>query len=967
MPVADSALPSAGYVNLQDVDITVFDLDGQLGLADGVLNTIGIGTTVWAAKSNAYDWNVYRCTEVPGFISSATPNLNGTTIVTFTRPPGLAVGDILIIRFLDAIVDGVYRVLARPGLTSVAIALPITNTVTGEGLGFSLQTMRVAQASDVLNLPYTDALIPGAKVWVDNNGSGRWEVLQKTDPFTDVGAITPTVPVANSGYGSAVAQGYQNIVAMIGAPTGGEDATGTVYTYVKDVDGNYSENSILTLNADETLGFGNAIQIGYQNWAVVGASASKSNQGYAVAIYRATGSTTFEQRQLLTSSDGDYSNAEFGHDVTISQDEQWMYISAPGQNKVYPYGRVTVPAQVATFVTPGVYQVYNVSGTIEFDNELQLAVVLNNELLTIGVDYTVGGTVINLAGIPVAGEKLIVTRRVQADFIGDGTETDFDLAPYLYTADNIYSFIVYVDDVIQVPDIDYTFTVSGSSPITFTTAPAVDSAIKVLTGTYWLPMDAITVVGLDVTARFGSGVHTTTDGRQVVIGASNDVSDPGLNSGAVYVFDRSVILYIISDTDQLSYALPSGYQDPVAVILNNQYLTNGAQYINGQFTVDGGNVVLDVALNVGDVLEIESNIFTQVQKIVPDTPYDESAFGATVDVCPNNCSVYTGAPVDGTILLAAGSVQRNVNQARVYGTITSLNSNPTLTAGDTIRINNMPVAVPAGPNNTVSGLAQAIVDAAIPNVTASSANGLLTINVVNTAAADEFSRLTILPGISGTAFADLGFVSYAFTQTITSPNPAVSANFGAALNISSTATVLVVGAPRGDLYEGEVFDNGTTYFDDRSTTFFTYTLQSGVVYTFDYLSSATDTVTNPGKFVFGQQVYDSDIQSMDQWGTAVNYTNGKLLIGSPGSDLGDSSGNYGRVRDFNNLTLLPAWQTVHIQQPVVDVHLLNGAYMYNKLENSETYFFDYIDPLQGKILGVARQNINFIGAVDPAK
>jgi hypothetical protein len=1005
MPVADSALPSAGYVNLQDVDITVFDLDGQLGLADGVLNTIGIGTIVWAAKSNAYDWNVYRCTEVTGHISSATPNLNGTTILTFTQPPGLAVGDILIVRFLAATVDGVYRVLACPGLTSIAVSLTITNTVTGAGLGFSLQTMRVAQASDVLNLSYASALVPGAKVWVDDNGSGRWEVLQKTDPFTVASDITPVVPAANSGFGSAVAQGYQNIIAMIGAPAGGEDATGTIYTYIKDVNNNYSENSILALNADQTLGFGNAIQIGYQNWAVAGASASKSHRGYAVAIYRATGSTTFEQRQLLTSSDGDYNNAEFGYSVAISQDERWMYVAAPGKNKVYPYGRVTVPAQTVTFVTTGTYQVYNIGGQIEFDNELQLAVVLNNKLLTIGVDYTLGGTVINLAVVAPSGEKLIVTRRVQADFVGDGTTTDFDLGPLLYTADNIYSFVVYVDDRIQAPDIDYTFSTAGDSPITFITAPDVGSAIKVISGTYWQPMAAITVAGLDATARFGSSIHTTTDGRQIIVGTSNDSSESVAHSGAVYVFDRSVLRYIVSNTDQLSYALPSGYQDPVAVILNNVYLTNTAQYINGQFTVDSGNVVLDVELNVGDTLEIESNIFSRVQKIVPETPYDESAFGAAVDVCPNNCSIYIGAPVDGTIIVGAGSVQRNVNQARVYGTITSINNDPLpiLTPGDTLRINNIPVAVTTPttwligltyasgsfvidggsiyqaiqlvPTNTlitntaywalsnwVAYYANDIVNAAIPNVTASSTNGLLTVSVVNVEAATQLNRLTVWPGTSGTAFDDLGFDSYSYTQTIVSPNPSAGANFGAAVNVDSTALTLVVGAPRGDLYQAVIFDNGTTYFDDRSTTFFNDVLESGVVYTFDYLPSATDTVTNPGKFVFGQQVYDNLTDPLGQWGTAVNYTTGKLLVGSPASN-----NNYGRVGQVINQNRLPAWKTLRLQQPVVEVSLLNSVYMYNKLQSQQTYFFDFIDPLQGKILGAARQNIDFISQINPAQ
>ena len=969
--ITDVALPSAGYVNLDDIDITVFDLEGELGLAPGVLNTVGVGTTVWAAKSTTYDWNVYRSTPVPGYINTATPNLNGTTVLTFTQPPGLSVGDVVIVRYLDPAVNGVYRVLATTTLTSIAIQLTITKTITSTtGIAFSLQTMRVAQASDILNLPYVNALIPGAMAWVDNNGKGLWEVLLKTNPFVEGVTFTPAVPASNSGYGSSIAQGYQNIMAMVGAPS--YSTTGAIYTYLRDQNNQYAENYILLLGAEGTSGYGNDIAIGYQNWAVAGASASKSNQGYASIIYRATGSSSFIQTQLLTADDLDFSSAEFGYSVAMSRDEQWMYVSAPGKNKVYAYGQVTQPTQVAEFTTPGVYQVYNVGGIIEFNNENQLAVVLNNQLLTLGSDYAVAGTVINLATVPLAGEKLFVTRKSEQDFTGDGATTTYNLTEYLYTVSDIYSFSVVVNDVIQVPNIDY--HLNGSTQLVFTTAPALDDKIKILASTYWQFIDTITVPGLDAGARFGSKISTTTDGRQIIIGSSNDSVQIVVNnvpetiySGTVYVFDRSVTRYIVSDPTQLTYALPAGFQNPVAVVLNNQSLTNSAQYLNGQFTVSGNNVVLNVTLNVGDILELESNIFTQVQKIIPNTPFDESQFGAAVDICPQNCSIYTGAPADGTVVAGAGSVQRNVDQSRVYGVITSTIANPGLTAGDTIRIDNIPVAVPAGPNNTVAGLASAIMAAAIPNVIATTANGLLTIGIVNVAAADEFNRLTVLPGTSGTAFSDLGFVTYAYTQTITSPNPTVDSNFGAAVNIDTTATALVVGAPRGDIYEGDVFDGGTTYFDEHSTTFFNYVVQSGVVYTFDYLPSATDTVTNPGMFVFGQQVFDSSLQSLDQWGTAINYTTGQLLIGSPGSDLGASSGNYGRMALFDNPTHSPAWAILHQQQPVVDVYLLNSVYMYNKLQSQETYFFDFFDPLQGKILGVARQNINFISAIDPAK
>ena len=44
-----------------------------------------------------------------------------------------------------------------------------------------------------------------------------------------------------------------------------------------------------------------------------------------------------------------------------------------------------------------------------------------------------------------------------------------------------------------------------------------------------------------------------------------------------------------------------------------------------------------------------------------------------------------------------------------------------------------------------------------------------------------------------------------------------------------------------------------------------------------------------------------------------------------------------------------------------------AVFMYNLQQGPATYFFDWFDPLQGKILGAARQNINYIGAIDPAK
>jgi hypothetical protein len=193
------------------------------------------------------------------------------------------------------------------------------------------------------------------------------------------------------------------------------------------------------------------------------------------------------------------------------------------------------------------------------------------------------------------------------------------------------------------------------------------------------------------------------------------------------------------------------------------------------------------------------------------------------------------------------------------------------------------------------------------------------------------------------------------------------AQIGTAIDIDTNSQNLIVGAPYGTVIEPEIFDGGETIFDDRSTTFFSPIINSGVAYTYNLLDSSNPSVNNPGMFVFGQQIYNDTLQTGDLFGSAVNYTNSRLLVGSPGQDLGDSSVNYGQVSVFDNPTNAPAWAVIRAQQPAVDTNLINGVYAYDKLTSKTTTYFDYINPLQGKILGAARRNIDYIGAVDPAQ
>ena len=108
-----------------------------------------------------------------------------------------------------------------------------------------------------------------------------------------------------------------------------------------------------------------------------------------------------------------------------------------------------------------------------------------------------------------------------------------------------------------------------------------------------------------------------------------------------------------------------------------------------------------------DVIEIETNQFVLQQRITQNTAAEFVNFGQSLDLCPYNCSLYVGAPQDSTPAWKAGTVQRSVNQARTYGTITATVANPAMTAGQTLRVNNVDIVVPAS-DPTVHGLAAAI-------------------------------------------------------------------------------------------------------------------------------------------------------------------------------------------------------------------------------------------------------------------
>ena len=1083
----DVGLPSAGYVSLLDVDITVFDIQNNASL-NANIDQIRVGTSIWVAKINDYDWGIYRAEAVPGIIQHVCDNLNGTSRVIFSSVHGLTAGNKLIIKFFDSEVDGVYDVVSVPNINTVNIVFKFTGSRTvadGNGLGFTLKTMRVPQASNVGDLPYALAIQPGAKVWVDNNGQGLWEVLQKQYVFSNNSELTPKLLDAGEQYGSAVAQADNRIASLVGSPRYGFATgiqTGAVYLYVKSYSDQYipvsplaDRDGILTLTTTGLRGYGNAVDFGSQTWAVAGASASlgpaaQPNYGYACVIYRdpllgAPGEIPYAQWQLLTADNGSGGLAseagEFGYSVAMSNDERWLYIGAPGANKVYAYGREIWQDQFINVLSDGVTTNYAFSDVIQINANTQLRVYQDGGLLTLGVGYTISNfNTVNLVVAPDVG-TLISIQRANTQYVsGNGVTTNFNVGQYFFTANNIYSVNIFVNSALQRPNIDYTW--SGSDTVVFTTAPASGTNnIQFVAQSYFKYVSTLAVGGLNADARFGQSLSVSTDGQQVVVGAPNatvsgtitSISSVGLatsgtlsftevaatstsgagrnasfdvtcsnnsyivqisnighgytvadtitilggklggidgvndltitvtqvasktEAGAIYVFDRDVQRFIYGqDPSSVTFTVLGTVTTPVSVTVNDEFLidqTDAVINAPNSFVVSGNNVTVLTNLIVGDIVEVQTNQFTLFQTVYENAVEEFSNFGTAVDLCKYNCSLYGGAPQSSAQVFKGGVVERSVNVARIYGSITATVANPSLTAGDTLRVNNTDIAVPLAPNNTVTGLADAInapvESGGVPNVVASvNVDGYLTIAVKNSASAVVGNKLSVKPGSQGTVWTACGFTPFVFTQQIQNPYPLDMAAFGQSLSLSDSATSLVIGANNGTQYIQIIWDDDTTIWDIGATVFFSDTPQSGAVYTFDLLNSSSDTQSNPSMFVFGDQIVGNNIVSYDDYGIALNYKGDVLLVGAPGNDAGDSSANYGRVFVFENATRAPAWIPINVEQPTVDIRLLNSVFFYDRITSARTEFLDFFNPLQGKILGAARQNIDYISAVDPA-
>lgn len=916
-------LDTAGYVRLEDIDYTVFD-DNALSTLSEKIGEIGKGDTIWIGNSNQNTWDVKRVEETLSTIIGVSSTTNGYLVYTTDKNHGLVKDDYVIVNAQRPIgfVDKIVRV-DSPNTFAIQISGIDINLLDVTIPMYKLSSMRFAQPSDITSYSPLRGWDNKELVWIDDDATGNWNVLQNTKPWTTTG-VKPASNMAVSGkFGKSIAVNPGSTTAVVGAPDIG---SGLVLPYIRSTSGALQEgNSVTVSTLNNTVdSFGHALAAGTSYYAV-GAPDTESAKG-AVFTYYQDQLGQFNLRPSIRPA-GLNASDQFGYSLTMSGNGRHLFVGAPGKNTVYAYTIVEIPT-----ISKKVFTVVGASGSAT-------------------KNYALGFT-------PISAESLSV--------VDEGGR-------------------------VYLPNVDW--TLSGST-IQFVANVLENYQIVVRQLDYFTLVNTIAGSGSSSGDKFGNAIDVDDQGRNLIIGAPNATVSSVSNAGEAYVFAQLVQKFA-GDGTTTAFTTEATLQTKIFVEVNGvlQVETDNPDIpvdndgsSSGFYTRSSKTITFKYTPVTGDTIRVYTGSFVEKQIIDQtlvsgDTITEDEKFGDSVAVDSKGTLIAIGSPGEDEINPNTGSVFVFSDSGKNYATITSEATSHSQTAADSIYIDDTLLVV-AATGTTASVLASQITDAGISGVSATATGETITIVSTNT---EKYNKLTMVPG-TGTTFRSGTVVNpFKYIQKLSHPNSFENQNFGTRVAFDKhihegTSTYndtrnLIVSSDRASAMLSVGFDietdvnkdtyqDATTAFDSGSTTYTDRIVQSGSAYAYELLSSYNETVTNPNKFVFSQQLQSTNQSDLDEFGGAIAYNDNRIFVGAPNDTA--TATNCGSVYEFNNDTRASGWGIYRQETPDVDVNLINRVVLYNKRTGNIIKFLDHIDGAKGKISGIAQSELDFTAHNDPA-
>jgi len=195
------------------------------------------------------------------------------------------------------------------------------------------------------------------------------------------------------------------------------------------------------------------------------------------------------------------------------------------------------------------------------------------------------------------------------------------------------------------------------------------------------------------------------------------------------------------------------------------------------------------------------------------------------------------------------------------------------------------------------------------------------------------------------------------------PNPVPGSNlyFGTDIGSNSSGTILAISATGKITGVRTVFDDvsqllDTTTFDSVSTIFYDVILDSGTVYIYN---------RKLRRFVLSSELPPPVRDSSTNYGSSIIVEDEAIYVGAPANDVTTLISP--QLFQFTKVDKsFDSWEILHQQPDLVVVDTIQKISLIDSDSENVIEYLDVIDPLKGKIAGIAEQELHYKSAVDPA-
>jgi hypothetical protein len=916
---SDSKLPSAGYVSLDDVRYTGYYIDN---LDNKSIADLYKHDYVWIADKVG-EWKVYTPLPMEARVVNVINNLNNTATIVFDKPHGLVENDPFGIINYTTSIDGYYNVGGVLNNNAVVVVLTLDASITkvagsAGNIVFGFTNQRVERTKDIAALPLLNSEYTKNKVWVDKDINGEWNVMRKTSNYLYNEFPKPT---STTEYGSAVSYSDKLGYFVADAPSG------KVYRYVET--GSADSKFALKQTITQQQGFGTAI-VKNDNIMVISQPDPYGDLSllYVYRIVHNSKTSALVEEQIIP-----FAGLRVGDSLTLSGDGNILYASIIDLN-------VVVSMQLN--LEPTLYD---------------LGLRLSEAVVPGATQFTVYGNV----GQAPEGRRITFTN---------------------FGNDDLYTIVT-----TQYNPLEDTTTIYVYEEIPYSVASMTTMFVAVIN---YSILGGISSEGLaNGTDLFSYSLATNYDGTKLFVGSpQSDFSSSLPDTGYAFMFDRLVEQWeVVGDSQPGAYALflmpwPAGTNSMVyinGVRLNPAYYLFIPNDANGDNVVDSMFLLVGPQLKSGDIVMVSSGNMVLNQEIASYDrleDIDRSAkFGWSLDCNNTGSELLIGSPFNLSPAQTEGAVFRYISEGKHYGRITGILQCHLLEPA-TIFINGFSVTLPDP--STAGGIvgdayyvANRINLAVINNVFAYATEDNRLVIRLRDQNLGQPNNLLNISVFQGNVLAEMGIAEYVKVQTIYDPHESQRNQFGYKVKFNEKNS-FAVSAPAAHRYLSTTFDftddednHNDTVFDNNFTNFEDVYTDAGAVYMYDYLPSYNETLLTASYYVYAQSLPDvsSDYGRQPYYGQSLDFYKGRVMIGTPLFKAGTVNG---QVTVYENTSNEANWSVYRKSTTVTDITKIQKIQLFDNITDVTLESLDYFDPLQGKLLGPIRENIDYITSVDPA-